>query len=62
VDECKPLAAGKAGGMAGAAIDDKGHSDPGPSANFECNICLELAQDPIVTQCGHLYCWPCIYK
>lgn len=33
-----------------------------PNAYFECNICLELAQDPIVTQCGHLYCWPCIYK
>lgn len=32
------------------------------NACFECNICLELAQDPIVTQCGHLYCWPCIYK
>lgn len=30
--------------------------------NFECNICLELAQDPIVTLCGHLFCWPCLYK
>lgn len=29
---------------------------------FECNICFELAQDPIVTLCGHLYCWPCLYK
>lgn len=41
--------------------DDKGYSDP-MNAYFECNICLELAQDPVVTQCGHLYCWPCIYK
>ena len=41
--------------------EDKGHSDP-QSAYFACNICLELAQDPVVTQCGHLYCWPCIYK
>lgn len=32
------------------------------TANFECNICFELPQDPIVTLCGHLYCWPCIYK
>ncbi|XP_043711433.1 E3 ubiquitin-protein ligase RNF185-like [Telopea speciosissima] len=36
-----------------------GSNDAG---NFECNICLELAQDPIVTLCGHLFCWPCLYK
>ncbi|PIN05465.1 putative E3 ubiquitin ligase [Handroanthus impetiginosus] len=35
------------------------NSDAG---NFECNICFELAQDPIVTLCGHLFCWPCLYK
>ncbi|XP_072962586.1 E3 ubiquitin-protein ligase RMA2-like [Typha angustifolia] len=29
---------------------------------FNCNICLEAATDPVVTLCGHLYCWPCIYK
>ncbi|MQM06663.1 hypothetical protein Taro_039489 [Colocasia esculenta] len=29
-------------------------------ANFECNICLELAKDPVVTCCGHLFCWPCL--
>lgn len=29
---------------------------------FECNICLDSAHDPVVTLCGHLYCWPCIYK
>lgn len=32
------------------------------TGNFECNICFELAQDPIVTLCGHLYCWPCLYQ
>ncbi|KAK1260782.1 E3 ubiquitin-protein ligase RMA3 [Acorus gramineus] len=37
---------------------------PSPSINgcFDCNICLDHAQDPVVTLCGHLYCWPCIYK
>ncbi|KAL2537417.1 RING/U-box superfamily protein [Forsythia ovata] len=41
-------------------------TDPSSSAylldagNFECNICFELAQEPIVTLCGHLYCWPCL--
>uniref|UniRef100_A0A5B6YP32 E3 ubiquitin-protein ligase RMA n=1 Tax=Davidia involucrata TaxID=16924 RepID=A0A5B6YP32_DAVIN len=29
---------------------------------FECNICLDSVHDPVVTLCGHLYCWPCIYK
>ncbi|CAL9044886.1 unnamed protein product [Musa banksii] len=29
---------------------------------FDCNICLDFAADPVVTLCGHLYCWPCIYK
>ncbi|ONK71357.1 uncharacterized protein A4U43_C04F7670 [Asparagus officinalis] len=32
------------------------------SASFDCNICLDFAVDPVVTLCGHLYCWPCIYK
>ncbi len=37
-----------------------GSSDQGGS--FDCNICLELAQEPVVTLCGHLFCWPCLYR
>ncbi|XP_047966591.1 E3 ubiquitin-protein ligase RMA1H1-like [Salvia hispanica] len=37
-------------------------SEKPPSACFDCSICLDFAQDPVVTLCGHLYCWPCIYK
>lgn len=37
-------------------------SEDSRSASFECNICLDAVQDPVVTLCGHLYCWPCIYR
>jgi len=29
---------------------------------YECNICLDTASEPVVTYCGHLYCWPCLYR
>jgi zinc-RING finger domain len=31
-------------------------------ARFSCNICFDAVIEPVVTQCGHLYCWPCLYK
>ncbi|XP_068635613.1 uncharacterized protein [Aristolochia californica] len=31
-------------------------------ANFECNICLDMAKEPVVTSCGHLFCWLCLYQ
>lgn len=27
---------------------------------YPCAICLETAGDPVVTRCGHLFCWPCL--
>ena len=29
---------------------------------FYCNICLDLAREPVVTCCGHLFCWSCLYR
>mmetsp|Transcript_46412 Transcript_46412/g.92088 ORF Transcript_46412/g.92088 Transcript_46412/m.92088 type:complete len:177 (-) Transcript_46412:226-756(-) len=29
---------------------------------FECNICLEMAAEPVVTRCGHMYCWACLHQ
>ncbi|KAF9607720.1 hypothetical protein IFM89_038604 [Coptis chinensis] len=31
-------------------------------ANFDCNVCLDVAKEPVVTSCGHLFCWPCLYQ
>jgi len=33
-----------------------------PGSSFECNICLETPNDPVVTLCGHLFCWACLYR
>ena len=31
-------------------------------ALFICNVCLDPVKDPVVTQCGHLFCWPCLFR
>lgn len=31
-------------------------------SRFTCNICLDTVNEPVVTRCGHLYCWPCLYQ
>lgn len=34
----------------------------GVDSRFCCNICLEAVVDPVTTLCGHLYCWPCLFR
>lgn len=29
---------------------------------FDCNVCLDMAVEPVLTCCGHLFCWPCFYN
>ncbi|CAI9764947.1 unnamed protein product [Fraxinus pennsylvanica] len=29
---------------------------------YDCNICLEVAREPVLTCCGHLFCWACFYQ
>lgn len=38
----------------------KALKDNQPSA-FDCNICYDVAADPVVISCGHLFCWSCLY-
>ncbi|MCL7023496.1 hypothetical protein MKW94_019014 [Papaver nudicaule] len=29
---------------------------------FDCGICFGSPRDPVSTLCGHIFCWPCMYK
>ncbi|XP_042017540.1 helicase-like transcription factor [Salvia splendens] len=29
---------------------------------YDCIICLEFAREPVLTTCGHLFCWACFYQ
>ncbi|KAK1424917.1 hypothetical protein QVD17_20258 [Tagetes erecta] len=42
--------------------DEGGDGDDNSGGFFDCNICLEMARDPILTCCGHLFCWCCFYQ
>lgn len=38
------------------------NSNNNHDSRFGCNICLESVVEPVVTLCGHLYCWPCLFR
>ncbi|KAK2711906.1 E3 ubiquitin-protein ligase RNF185-like isoform X2 [Artemia franciscana] len=46
----------------GQSANEPGKSEEGDTNVFECNICLELPKDPVVSKCGHLFCWPCLHR
>lgn len=31
-----------------------------PDQKFKCLICLGLPSDPVVTKCGHMFCYECL--
>ncbi|OVA13080.1 zinc finger protein [Macleaya cordata] len=42
--------------------EDKEKSNDDEMSFFDCNICFDMANDPVLTFCGHLFCWPCLYQ
>ncbi|KAH7544810.1 hypothetical protein FEM48_Zijuj01G0025800 [Ziziphus jujuba var. spinosa] len=43
-------------------MDPNAKEESNGGSYFDCNICLSVARDPILTCCGHLFCWPCFYQ
>ncbi len=52
---------GAAGGQTGGEQEKEGEEEEGQKA-FECNICLDVARDAVISLCGHLFCWPCLHQ
>ncbi|KAL5730525.1 RING-type E3 ubiquitin transferase [Ranunculus cassubicifolius] len=50
-------------GAAAEDLEQDGDKDKSNGiANFDCNVCLDVAKEPVVTSCGHLFCWPCLFQ
>ncbi|KAJ2078130.1 hypothetical protein H4R24_004684 [Coemansia sp. RSA 988] len=32
------------------------------NGEFSCNICFDTAMEPVLTICGHLFCWSCMVQ
>ncbi|EDW26589.1 GL12903 [Drosophila persimilis] len=45
-----------------ASADRSGDVEPTDGSAFACNICLHIANNAVVTTCGHLFCWPCLHQ
>eukprot|EP00270_Netrium_digitus_P017241 TRINITY_DN629_c0_g1_i1.p1 TRINITY_DN629_c0_g1~~TRINITY_DN629_c0_g1_i1.p1 ORF type:complete len:317 (+),score=32.46 TRINITY_DN629_c0_g1_i1:81-953(+) len=56
------LSCSRLGGMGAEEAANVAESGSGAGSRFDCNICLQTANDPVVTMCGHLFCWRCMYK
>ncbi|KAJ2766861.1 hypothetical protein IWQ57_004190 [Coemansia nantahalensis] len=50
----------KGKGPEGAAPDPGGAGEA--HDEFSCNICFDTSTDPVLTLCGHLFCWSCLVQ
>ncbi|KAJ8655323.1 hypothetical protein O0I10_009012 [Lichtheimia ornata] len=41
-------------------IKNEEKMDNSGSGFYECNICFDTATHPVLTLCGHLFCWSCL--
>jgi len=54
-------AAAAAAAAASLKDDEDSEKAAAAAAAFECNICLDVASDAVISMCGHLFCWPCLH-
>jgi len=46
-----------------AAVAPSPSGSQSKDARFMCAICIdEVSDEPVVTRCGHIFCWPCLYQ
>jgi len=46
-----------------AAVAPSPSRSQSKDARFMCAICIdEVSDEPVVTKCGHIFCWPCLYQ
>merc|ERR1711915_1030206 len=38
------------------------NEESGAGPDYSCSICFDKARQPVVTTCGHLFCWPCLCR
>lgn len=43
------------------SVEQQGEKDGHGSEKYMCSICYLSPEGPVVTPCGHLFCWGCIY-
>eukprot|EP00750_Incisomonas_marina_P019516 INCI3480.1.p1 GENE.INCI3480.1~~INCI3480.1.p1 ORF type:complete len:262 (-),score=25.30 INCI3480.1:87-872(-) len=62
--EVSPIGDSGSGGGGNGTNDNAldSHSHDERAATLTCRICLENATDAVVTPCGHVFCWPCLYR
>ncbi|KAK3819126.1 MAG: hypothetical protein JOS17DRAFT_794252 [Linnemannia elongata] len=47
---------------AGLAAPAVAGSDSESNGEFSCNICFDTSMSPVLTLCGHLFCWACLHQ